>query len=53
MKHHLTERALIKYLFNLASESRMKETAEHLQSCSKCRQYAEKLEKKFAALLMI
>ena len=53
MKHHLTERALIEYLFKLASESRMKETAEHLQSCSKCRQYAEKLEKKFAALNLL
>ncbi len=53
MKHHLTERALIEYLFKLASDGRMKETAEHLQSCSKCRQHAEKLEKKFAALNLL
>jgi len=50
MKHHLTERELIEYQFKLASDTPMKETAEHLQGCGKCREHLEKLQRKFAAL---
>jgi len=50
MKNHLTERELIEYQFKLAPETRMKETAEHLQSCGECREHLGKLQRKFAAL---
>jgi len=50
MEHHLTERELIEYQFKLASDNRMKETAEHLQSCSDCREHLEKLQRKFTSL---
>jgi len=50
MKNHLTERELIEYQFKLAPESRMKETAGHLQDCGECRERLEKLQRKFAAL---
>ena len=50
MKNHLTERELIEYQFKLAPDVRMKEAAEHLQSCSDCRKHLEKLQRKFAAL---
>ena len=50
MKNHLTEQELIEYQFKLASDIRMKETAEHLQSCGQCRGHLEKLQRKFAAL---
>ena len=50
MKNHLTERELIEYQFKLASDNRMKETAEHLQGCGQCRGHLEKLQRKFAAL---
>ncbi len=50
MEHHLTERELIEYQFKLASDIRMKETAEHLQGCGQCREHLEKLQRKFATL---
>jgi hypothetical protein len=50
MKNHLTEQELIEYQFKLAPDTRMKETAEHLQSCGECREHLEKLQRKFAAL---
>ncbi len=50
MKNHLTERELIEYQFKLAPDTRMKEAAEHLQGCGKCREHLEKLQRKFAAL---
>ncbi|MCH8121003.1 MAG: DUF4139 domain-containing protein [Planctomycetes bacterium] len=50
MKNHLTEQELIEYQFKLASDIRMKETAEHLQGCGQCRGHLEKLQRKFAAL---
>jgi len=50
MKRHLTERELIEYQFNLASNTRLKENAEHLQSCAQCREHLEQLKRKFAAL---
>ncbi len=50
MKNHLTERELIEYQFKLAPDTRMKETAEHLQGCGECREHLEKLQRKFAAL---
>ena len=50
MKNHLTEQELIEYQFKLASDIRMKETAEHLQDCGQCRGHLEKLQRKFAAL---
>ncbi len=50
MEHHLTERELIEYQFKLASDTLMKETAEHLQGCGECRGHLEKLQRKFAAL---
>jgi len=50
MKRHLTERELIEYQFKLASDVRMKQTAEHLDRCAQCRENLERLAKKFAAL---
>ncbi|MCH7558551.1 MAG: DUF4139 domain-containing protein [Planctomycetes bacterium] len=50
MKNHLTEQELIEYQFKLASDIRMKETAEHLQGCGQCRGHLEKLQRKFATL---
>jgi len=50
MKHHLTERELIEYQFKLASDTPMKETAEHLQGCGECRKRLGKLQRKFASL---
>jgi len=50
MENHLTERELIEYQFKLASESRAEEIAGHLESCSRCREQLEKLQRKFAAL---
>jgi len=50
MKNHLTERELIEYQFKLAPDTRMKEAAEHLQGCGKCREHLEKLQRKFATL---
>jgi len=50
MQNHLTERELIEYQFKLAPQMRMKEAAEHLQSCGECREHLEKLKRKFATL---
>ncbi len=50
MEHHLTERELIEYQFKLVSDMQIKEAAEHLQGCGQCREYLEKLQRKFAAL---
>jgi len=50
MKRHLTERELIEYQFNLASDTRLKENAGHLEGCAQCREHLEQLKRKFAAL---
>ncbi|NQT01396.1 MAG: DUF4139 domain-containing protein [Planctomycetes bacterium] len=50
MKHHLTEKELIEYQFKLASDTRMKEAAEHIEGCGQCRGNLEKLQRKYAAL---
>jgi hypothetical protein len=50
MKRHLTERELIEYQFELASEGVAEEIAGHLQDCGECRERLEQLKGKFAAL---
>jgi len=50
MKRHLTERELIEYQFKLASDTRLKENAGHLEGCAQCREHLEQLKRKFAAL---
>jgi len=50
MRRHLTERELIEYRFNLASENRVKEIAAHLQECGDCSGRLEELNRKFSAL---
>ena len=50
MKRHLTEKELIEYQFELASESRSEEISDHLEGCAECRQQAERLKRKFATL---
>jgi len=50
MMHHLTEEALIEYHFGLASESRARSFARHLQHCPECRKKLEQLKLKFSAL---
>ena len=50
MKPHLTERQLIEYQFNLASQADVEQIAAHLEQCSDCRRRAEQLKRKFAAL---
>ena len=50
MKRHLTEKELIEYQFELVSESRSWEISSHLEGCADCRQLAEQLKRKFAAL---
>jgi hypothetical protein len=50
MKRHLTEKELIEYQFKLASETQMKEAAEHIKGCGQCRGSLEKLQRKYAAL---
>ena len=47
---HLTEKELIKYQFKLASDTWMKEAAEHIVGCSLCQANLEKLQRKYAAL---
>jgi len=47
---HRTERELLEYQFKLASDSRMRKTAEHLGKCGQCRENLERLIQKFAAL---
>jgi len=53
MRHHLTERELIEYQFKLVSDSRMKEAAEHLERCSRCRENLEQLNRKFSSLELL
>jgi len=50
MKRHLTEKELIEYQFKLASDAGMKEAAEHIEGCGRCREGLEKLQRKYAAL---
>jgi len=50
MMHHLTEEPLIEYHFGLASESRARSFARHLQHCPECRKKLEQLKLKFSAL---
>jgi len=50
---HLTERDLIEYQFELASDIRQKEIAEHLEDCSICREHLERLKKKFSSLELL
>ncbi len=50
MKHHLTEKELIEYQFELASEKQAQEISSHLKDCADCRQLAEQLKRKFATL---
>ncbi len=50
MKEHLTEKELIEYQFKLASDIRMEEVSSHLESCAMCREYLERLKRKFSAL---
>ncbi|MCP4261366.1 MAG: DUF4139 domain-containing protein [Planctomycetes bacterium] len=47
---HLTEKELIEYQFKLASDTQMKEAAEHIEGCDQCRGNLEKLQRKYAAL---
>src|SRR4030042_1762751 len=50
---HLTERELIEYQFKLVSDDRLKEITSHLQDCTKCSEYLEKVKRKFAALELL
>jgi len=50
MKHHLTEQDFIEYRFELASESRGREIAAHLEGCEGCREGFEQLKLRFSAL---
>ena len=50
MKRHLTEKELIKYQFNLLSQKQAEEISNHLNGCDNCRQQAQRLKDKFAAL---
>jgi hypothetical protein len=47
---HLTEKELIEYQFKLASDTGMKEAAEHIEGCDQCRGNLEKLQRKYSAL---
>ncbi len=47
---HLTEKELIEYQFKLASDTGMKEAAEHIEGCGQCRENLEKLQRKYSAL---
>ena len=53
MKRHLTERELIECQFNLASDTRLKEIAGHLEGCAQCREHLEQLKRKFAVLALL
>jgi len=53
MKRHLTERELIEYQFELASEQRKGEIAGHLQDCARCQTRLEQLKRKFEALELL
>jgi len=53
MKRHLTERELIEYQFELASDARTQEIAGHLQDCAQCQARLEQLKRKFAALELL
>ena len=50
MNGHLTERQLIDYEFDLASESQAKEARAHLEQCDACRAKLDELKRKFASL---
>jgi len=50
MKRHIKEKELIKYQFNLVSETRAEEISEHLKSCAACTKLAEQLKQKFSTL---
>jgi len=53
MKRHLTERELIEYQFELASDARTQEIAGHLQDCAQCKEHLEQLKRKFEALELL
>ena len=50
MNGHLTERQLIDYEFDLASESQANEARAHLEQCDACRAKLDELKRKFASL---
>ena len=50
MRRHLTEKELIEYQFELASEKQAQEISSHLEGCADCRQLAEQLKHKFITL---
>jgi len=52
MKGHLSQRQLIEHEFKLA-DSGGEEIAEHLKLCRECRERAERLRRKFAALELL
>ncbi len=49
-EQHLTEQELIEFQFKLASDNRVKEITQHLETCNQCREQMEKLQRKFASL---
>ena len=53
MKRHLTERELIEYQFELASDARTQEIAGHLQDCAQCKEHLEQLKRKFEAMELL
>jgi hypothetical protein len=53
MKRHLTERELIEYQFELASDARTQEIAGHLKDCAQCRERLERLKGRFEALELL
>ena len=53
MKRHLTEKELIEYQFELASEKQAREISSHLKDCADCRRLAEQLKRKFATLELL
>jgi len=50
MTDHLSQRELIEYQFNLASDEQVLRTADHLEICPECRAQSETLACKFSAL---
>jgi anti-sigma-K factor RskA len=50
MMRHRTEQELIEYQFKLASDSQMRQIAEHLEKCGQCRELMERLKRRFSAL---
>jgi hypothetical protein len=53
MNSHLSERDLVEYQFELASDVRQKEIAEHLQDCPICWEHLERLKRKFSSLELL